>query len=186
MDKLVVGRVLGVEAVAYYSVGVSVSARLLQVVGSLTHVLLPSSSEAVADKNYRRLYSLFWRSTKISAFLSLSLALLLLIFSRPILEIWMGTEFMHHSLSMFRILILGYAIFTIGAPAFFIANGMGFPWICSLGSLSGGCLTIILIALLGRVWGLEGVAWANWGYLINLMILFYVYWKLTYELERQV
>ena len=70
VDKLVVGRVLGVEAVAYYSVGVSVSARLLQVVGSLTHVLLPSSSEAVADKNYRRLYSLFWRSTKISAFLS--------------------------------------------------------------------------------------------------------------------
>jgi len=89
------------------------------------------------------------------------------------MRLWMGSAFANQALIPLSILILVYALISIGAPAYHIANGIGIPWICMVGAISGGIVTSGLIVVLGRLMGLEGVAWANAGYWFSLIIFFY-------------
>jgi O-antigen/teichoic acid export membrane protein len=178
VDRLAVGRILGVEAVAYYSVATAIAVKLLQVVSSLSQGFMPNASEAMVAGDFHRLYRLFVRGTWVSGFISVSLAVITIILSKPFLQFWVGPEFTAHSLSMFRILIFAYAFIAITSPAYFIANGIGIPWINSIGTISGGIITIVLIFILGNIWALQGIAWANYGYLINIFVVLYVYYKL--------
>jgi len=183
-DRIVIGRVLGLQAVTYYSVGTMVTSKMIQVVGGISQSLLPAASEAMAVKNYSRLYSLFLKGTLSAILISFTMGGILLIFSKLFLQFWMGTEFMRQSLSMFRILILAYVFISINAPAFFIANGIGIPWINSITSIVGGILTILLIILFGNLWELNGVALANFGFLFNYGITIYLFINIRKGLLR--
>lgn len=183
VDRLAVGRVLGLEAVTYYSVGTLAATKILQVVGAISQSLLPPASEALAAGNYRRLSHLFNKGTGIAALTSVLLGVGLLIASRPLLSFWLGPELMERTLACFRILVLAYTLISISAPAYFIANGMGAPGISSLGSIAGGALTILLILVLAPVLQLNGAAWANFGYLLNFVVVAYVYFRIKHGLD---
>jgi O-antigen/teichoic acid export membrane protein len=184
VDRLAVGRILGLEAVTYYSVGTMVATNLHGVVGSISHTLLPAASETIGLKNYQKLYDMFIKGTSVACAISCGAGLVALTFSKPFLQFWLGADFMKASLSAFRILILAYCVYTINAPAFFIANGIGIPWINTCFSIIGGCITILLIFILGKIWQLNGVALANFGFSITLLIPLYVFFKLKYELAK--
>jgi len=186
VDRLAVGRVLGIDAVTYYSVGTMIASRFFQLMTTISHSFMPHASEAFASKDYQKIFNLFSRGTYITALFSLSFGFVIILFSKPLLQIWMGVDFSNHSLLMARVLLLIYAVFSINAPAFFIANGMGVPWISSFASILGGSLTIGLILLLGNIWGLAGVAWANCGYFLTFMITVYVARRLKYALAQEV
>jgi O-antigen/teichoic acid export membrane protein len=174
IDKLVVGRLLGFEAVTYYSIGTDIASKIVQVNASIFQSFLPAASEAVAINNYPKLYNLFRKGMFSSILLNLLIGSIIIILSKPFLQYWMGTDFMQKSLSMFRILILVYALFSICTPAYYLANGIGIPWICTIGSVLGGSLTIFLIFLLSESWQLKGAAWANIGYNVIYIIPLYI------------
>jgi O-antigen/teichoic acid export membrane protein len=178
VDKLAVGRVLGIGAVTYYAVGTMVATNLQGVVGTISHSLLPASSEAVSLKNYPKLYDLFLKGTAVACLISLGAGFFALAFSKPFLRLWLGADFMERSLSAFRILILAYCFLTVQAPGFLIANGIGIPWINTCFSIMGGCLTILLIFIFGKIWQLNGAALANFGFIVTLIIPIYVFYKL--------
>jgi O-antigen/teichoic acid export membrane protein len=186
VDRLVVGRVLGLEAVTYYSIGTLIATKILQVVGGISQSLLPAASEAHGGRDYRRLLNLLKRGTYLAALVSGILGGGLIIISEPFLKFWLGAEVMVPSLSCFKILILAYTIISVSAPAYYIANGMGSPGICSLGTISGGLLTILLIYILGNLWQLNGAALANFGYVLNFLILKYIYTRIRHGLERPI
>jgi O-antigen/teichoic acid export membrane protein len=184
-DKLVVGRILGFEAVTYYSIGTDIASKIVQVNSSIFQSLLPAASEAVAIGNYRKLYNLFKKGIFSSIFFNILVGATILILSKPFLQYWLGIDFMEKSLTMFRILILVYALFSICTPAYFLANGMGIPWICTIGSLLGGSLTIFLIFMLGEIWHLKGAAVANIGYNIIYIIPLYTIFVIKHKLAKQ-
>jgi len=173
-DKLVVGRILGFEAVTYYSIGTDIASKIVQVNASIFQSFLPAASEAVAIDNYPKLYNLFKKGIFSSILLNFLIGTIILMLSKPFLQYWISTEFMEKSLSMFRILILIYTAFSICTPAYYLANGIGIPWICTIGSILGGTLTIILIFVLGELWQLKGAAWANIGYNVIYIIPLYI------------
>lgn len=185
LDKLVVGRVLGFEAVTYYSIGTDVASKIVQVNASIFQSFLPSASEAVAVGNYKKLYSLFKKGMFSSTLLNVMLGSIIIILSKSFLQYWISIDFMAKSLSMFRILILIYAFFSICTPAYYLANGMGIPWICTFGSLAGGILTIMLIFILGELWQLNGVALANIGYNIIYIIPLYTVFVIRNRVMKQ-
>jgi O-antigen/teichoic acid export membrane protein len=112
------------------------------------------------------------RSTSAIAALELAMSVILLLISRPAMTAWLGADVTAHALSSLRVLIVAYAVIGVFAPAYHIANGSGFPWLPALGGLAGGFLTVSLIIIMGREWGLVGAAWANCGYWANALILF--------------
>lgn len=184
-DKLVVGRILGFEAVSYYSIGTDIASKIANVNGSIFQSFLPAASEAVAVGNYSKLYSLFKKGMFSSILLNLFIGSVILILSKPFLQYWIGTDFMEKSLSMFRILILVYAVFSICTPAYFLANGMGMPWICTIGSLLGASSTIILIFILGELWQLKGAALANIAYNVMYIVPLYTFFVIKHRSVKQ-
>jgi O-antigen/teichoic acid export membrane protein len=178
-DRMAVGAVLGLDAVAYYTIIISIAAKILQLSGALTSTLMPAVSTWMASGDIRRVRAYFLRATASLLGLNFFIASILIAFSAPLLRLWMGEAFTNHILVPFRILILIYALISLNAPAHFIAYGMGLPWINALGSLIGGVLTITLILWLGKSFGLLGVSMANSGYLFIfvLTIIMIIYFQ---------
>jgi O-antigen/teichoic acid export membrane protein len=174
-DRFAVGVVLGLDVVAYYTVIITVVAKILQLSSSLTSALMPAVSSWMASGDIRRVRAYFLRATIALFTFNLMIASVFIILSEPLLQLWMGGEFANHVLIPFRVLIMIYCLISVNAPAYFVAYGMGKPGINALMSIVGGCLTICLILVWGKTLGLLGTVLANGGYLITLAIIGYVY-----------
>jgi O-antigen/teichoic acid export membrane protein len=178
-DRLAVGIVLGLDAVAYYSVIISVASRILQLSSALTNALMPAVSSWMASGEIRRVRSYFMRAMTAVTTLNFGVAFVLLTLSATLLQLWMGAEFAAHVLWSFRILIVIYALISLNAPGYFVAYGMDNPGINALVAILGGCLTIGLILIWGKPFGLLGAALANGGYLITFAISVFVYLRIN-------
>jgi O-antigen/teichoic acid export membrane protein len=183
-DRLAVGVVLGLEAVAYYTVIISVAAKILQLSSALTSALMPAVSSWMASGEIRRVRAYFLRATTALLVLNFLVASVLLLLSGTLLRLWMGEAFANHVLVPFRILIVIYALISLNTPAFFVAYGLGNPGINALASMVGGCLTIGLILIWGKMLGLLGTVLANGGYLITLAITGYVYLRINWIIKQ--
>lgn len=181
MDRLVVGVVLGLSEVAYYTVAIGISNKLISLSSALTQALMPAASAWYATGNRRRLWRYFGRSTAALVLLNLGLGGTLLVLSSPFLRFWMGENFARPALIPFRILVLVYAVNSMTAPAYQVADGTGIPWINTFGALSSGLGTILLIVVWGRTSGLEGAAWANAASWIKFVVPIYVSYYILKE-----
>ncbi len=177
-DRLAVGAVLGLEAVAYYSILISVVTKISQLSGSLMGALMPAVSAWMVSGEIKRVRSYFLKAMVFLIVLNFLIASVLLSISEKLLRVWIGESFADHTLASFRVLIVIYSLFSLNSPAYFVAYGMGKPGINALMGIVGGYLTIVLIFSLGKIYGLLGAAYANAGYLLTLVIIGYVYWKI--------
>jgi O-antigen/teichoic acid export membrane protein len=172
VDRITVGVVLGPTQLAYYSIVVGAATKINQVAGLLWQGLVPATSMLAINLGGReRIVRSLSYATVLSVILMLTTAGVLVAASLEGLRVWLGFDFAYHAIGALQILIVVYAVFSVNAPAYHIANGIGAPWINALLSLLGGALTIALIAALGRRWGLNGAAFANAGYLIVLLTI---------------
>ena len=183
-DRLAVGIVLGLDVVAYYTVIISVAAKILQLSSALTSALMPAVSSWMGSGDIRRVRAYFLRGTLSLFALNSLIAGVLLLLSGTLLRSWMGEEFANHVLTSFRVLIVIYALISLNTTGYFVAYGMGSPGINALVALLGGGLTIALIFMWGGPLGLLGAALANGGYLISLAIVGYVYVRLDWIIQH--
>ena len=179
VDRLAVGVVLGLDAVAYYTVIISVATKILQLSSALTSALMPAVSSWMASGDIQRVRTYFYKATTALLALNALIAGFTLILSDTLLRLWMGEAFANHVMLPFRILIVLYALISLNAPSFFVAYGMDNPGINALAAIIGGCLTIALILVWGKTLGLLGTVLANGGYLITLAITGYVYLRIN-------
>jgi O-antigen/teichoic acid export membrane protein len=170
IDRLVVGVTLGVSSAAYYSIVIGIANKLLFLADVAARPLLPAASALVAIGRCDAVRRQLVRATRGAAVVSVLVAIAALVLSGPVLRAWMGADFSLHALGTLRILVVVYAIAAIAAPGFHVANGIGLAWFSGLSAIVSGAATIGLIVWLGRSWGLEGTAWANGAYCINLVI----------------
>jgi O-antigen/teichoic acid export membrane protein len=177
-DKIVVGALLGVSALAYYAILTNVAARLNQLAGLLWQALMPLASVLDSQRADIKLRRYFMRATVAAAIINAGFAVALILVADPLLTLWLGTSFAEAARWPLRILIAIYAAFSISAPGYHIANGIGAAWICAVSGLAGGSLTILLIAVLAPRYGLVGAAVGNAGYLATLLIIVVVYRRL--------
>lgn len=172
-DRLVVGAVLGLRAVSYYTVSIAIANKLLAFADVLTRPLLPAASAAFGG-GPTTVGAAMARWTRLVATVCITLAAVLLVASKPLLTAWIGTKFATHALTTFRILIVVYALIAIAAPAYHTANGVGLAGLCAACAIVGGIATIALIAILSPHFGVAGAAVANAAYLVNLAIPLYL------------
>ena len=183
-DRLAVGAVLGLEAVAYYTVIISVASKILQLNGLLTIALMPAVSSWMASGAIQRVRAYFFKATAALLALNFLVTSVLLILSEPLLSLWMGEAFAYQVLVPFRVMIVIYALISLNAPAYYIAYGIDKPGINALTTITGGFFTIGLIFIWGRTLGLLGTALANGGYLITWVIIGYVYFQIDMLIKQ--
>jgi len=107
-DRLLIGSLVSLAAVAYYTVPQEAVSRMLIVPLSLTVALYPVfSAHSAVPGDAKRAGAIYLRSVKYIALLMLPVTLLFVIHARGILSVWMGNDFAGQSSVAFQILVVG-------------------------------------------------------------------------------
>src|SRR5580765_4422915 len=158
-DRFLIGAMISVAAVAFYSVPYEVVTRLWLVPGALVGVLFPAfSTTVVSDKE--RLIFLFESGTKYIFLALFPITLILIAFAPEALQFWLGSDFARQSAPVAQILSIAVFINSLGQLPFAHVQGAGRPDITAKLHLVELPIYMATLVLLARTMGIRGVALA--------------------------
>lgn len=160
-ERVLITSALSIAVLAYYTVPYDALTRLWIIPTSITAVLLPvfseSGSKAPDNQLDRRMVSFATRFM----FITLGpLAIMLSVFAKNVLEVWIGPEFAESSGLVASLLVIGVFINSFGRIPATLLYGKGRPDIPA--KLYIVELPLYLIVAIGsiRLWGINGAALA--------------------------
>ncbi len=179
LNTFLIGSLLSMASVAFYSVPYEAITRLWIISSSLTMVLFPAFStlQGIGDKE--KLGDLFMRSLKYILLTSGIINLALILFAKNILQIWLGNGFAMQSTLALQILSIGVLINSIAHIPYNLIQGIGRPDLTAKFHLIELPLYIVLVWFLIVKWGITGAA-AAWTLrvLIDAVLLFVAVFKI--------
>jgi len=185
MDRFLIGAVVSISAVAYYATPWEAVTKLLIVPSAIVGVLFPAFSTGFAqDKTKTRL--LFLRGVKYTFLAIFPFLLIVVVFAREGLTLWVGREFAQQGTIVLQWLAIGVFINGIAQVPFALVQGAGRP------DFTGKVHLVELPAYAALVWllvhsrGIEGATLAWTGRLAaDAMILFgFAYRVLRTEAQK--
>ncbi len=182
-DNLVVGAVVSVGAVAFYSIGGSLVAYSRQVVSAVATTFVPMASNLDAKGKSADLQRLLLKGTQATLGLALPVSLVLLFRGKTFINLWMGPKYGDIAGTVLQILMIsqffGVANTTAGQIAFGIEKHKSVAnW-----AIVEAALNFSLSILLARKIGLYGVAW---GTSIAATIIHLIFWPRFVQRELHV
>lgn len=127
LDRFLIGSLLSMSAVAYYSAPYEAVTRLWVFPASLTMTLFPAFSALEGIKDRQKLGTLFARSVKYTLLILGPIVLVTGLFAKEILQIWLGAEFAIKSTLVLQVLALGVFINSLAHTPFALLQGAGRP-----------------------------------------------------------
>jgi len=161
LDRFLIGSLLSMSAVAYYSAPYEAVTRLFIIPGSLTMTLFPAFSALAGIEDRQRLGTLFARSIKYVVLVLGPIVLMIGLFAKDILQIWLGAEFAIESTVVLQILSLGVLINSLARTPFSLLQGIGRPDLPAKFHLLELPAYVGIAWLLVSRWGIAGAA-AAW------------------------
>lgn len=177
MDRFIVGAMISMSAVAYYAIPYDMVTRLWVFSGSLMGVLFPVFSVysvSQADK----LVKLFERAIIYIMVVMTPLIITIIILSKPLLSLWLGSEFAAQSTLVLQILSIGVLITSFSHIPFSAIQAMGRPDYTAKLHLFELPFYIAMIVFFIPSLGIVGVALA-WvaRIIIDNVLLFWFFYK---------
>ncbi|GJQ60333.1 MAG: polysaccharide biosynthesis protein [Candidatus Scalindua sp. AMX11] len=165
LDKILLGYFLNVTVVSFYELGSKIALTVGNLPSALLLAIEPASSELMASKDMRGLNNLYLRGTKYLVFLSLPLALFVIVNASSIMHFWMGKPGYEKSVLTIQILTIGYTFLLVNGVGRLMARGMGIPQCEMVSALiilsSNIILSITLIYWFGFTGALIGTCTAS-------------------------
>lgn len=125
LDRFLVGALLSMSSLAYYSAPYEAISRLSIVPVSLTMTLFPAFSALEGVKDRAKLAALLNRSIKYIVLVLGPLILIIALFSGNILRIWLGEEFALNSTLVLQLFAFGILINSFAHPLYSFLQGVG-------------------------------------------------------------
>jgi O-antigen/teichoic acid export membrane protein len=166
LDKIIIGAILGVASVSYYSVPSNLSQKIHGGVTALTNIIFPLSSELKGKGQNDKIVSMYFRSFRLIIMLTTAGVTSVLIFHKEFISYWLGHDFASKSSFIFFILLITYYIVSYSAIPFYLTMGAGKSKVTAFFSSINALINIILIFLFINKFGLIGVAYA---YLLSVI-----------------
>jgi len=158
-DSIVIGGVLGVGQIAYYSIGNSLAQYLMQLVLGISMVVMPLATRLHTQRREEELLAVLLKWTKITFLLIAMATTYLLVFGPSFLGWWIGPGFEGPTGAVLRILAVAHLIFLpVRGVAFPILMGIGKPRAPAIAFLLTGVANVGASIILGRMFGLPGIA----------------------------
>ncbi|HOQ68170.1 MAG TPA: polysaccharide biosynthesis C-terminal domain-containing protein [Candidatus Atribacteria bacterium] len=181
LERFLIGSLLPMSSVAYYSAPYEAVTRLWVIPASLSMTLVPVFSILEGIKDKEKLRTLFARSLKYVLLVMGSIIILVEVFAEGILQIWLGADFVTRSTSVLQILGLGVLINSFAQTPFAFLQGIGRPDIPAKFSLFELPVYIAIVCFFISQWGITGAA-AAWTVRVTLAAL--LLFGATFELYR--
>jgi len=127
LDRLIIGSLLTMSAVAYYTAPYEMVTRLWIISASLSATLFPAFSAMEGVRDRERLIIFLARSIKYVFLISGAIVVLIVIHAEQILQIWLGGDFAAESTVTMQILAMGVLINSLAHMPFALLQGVGRP-----------------------------------------------------------
>jgi O-antigen/teichoic acid export membrane protein len=160
LDRLLIGSLVSVAAVGYYTPPFDAITRLSILPGTLTATLFPAFSAADGVGSRQRLEELCMRSMKSILLLLGPVVLIVILFAHQILQFWLGTEFAAKSTLTLQILCVGVLLNSIVVLPFSLLQALGRPDLTARFHLIEFPFYVVLLWILITRMGITGAALA--------------------------
>jgi O-antigen/teichoic acid export membrane protein len=160
LDRFVIGILLTMAAVAYYSAPYEMVTRLWIIPTSLVATLFPAFSVLTGQGQWERLTYLFSRSTQWVLLTLGSVVVVLIVFAHDILQVWLGSAFARESTQVLQILAAGVLANSLALMPYSLLQAQGRPDITAKFHLAELPLHGLLVWWLIGLWGTTGAALA--------------------------
>jgi O-antigen/teichoic acid export membrane protein len=158
-DALVIGAVLGVEAIAFYSVANSLVIYFMDFVIAIASVVAPMATKLNTEDRLPQLQDIFLTWSKVALSLTIAAGLFLIVFGPTFIGWWIGPAFKQPSGQVLQILMISSLVFLpVRGVALPILMGLGKPRTPAFGFIAAGLVNLGLSIVLARRLGLVGVA----------------------------
>lgn len=126
-DRFLIGAVVSISAVGFYTPPYEISTKLWILPGSLTATLFPAFSTSAARGDIEWVRAALIRSFKLLLLLVGPAALVLIFFARPLLTLWLGTKFASEGSLPLQILCVGVFVSSLAYVPYNLLYGVGRP-----------------------------------------------------------
>jgi O-antigen/teichoic acid export membrane protein len=126
MDRFVIAALMSATAVAYYATPFEVVTKIFVITGAISAVMFPAFSfTGTADRNRSRM--LYRRTMAYIFVVLLPVTVLLILWAKAGLAIWLGSDFASHSYRVAQLLLIGTLVMAMEALPFVLIQALGRP-----------------------------------------------------------
>jgi len=173
VDRFLVGAIVSVSAVAYYTVPFDLMIRLTIIPTGIMGVLFPAfAMSMVQDTNRAGL--LLERSLKYIFLAVFPIVLVVVTFAPEGLRLWLGPAFSQNATPVLRLLGAGMFVISLATVPFALIQSVGRPDITGKLLIAEMPFYFAMLWLMTRRWGIEGTAAAWTVRIIGDAILLFV------------
>jgi len=160
LDRFLIGSLLSMAAVSYYTAPYEAVTRLRIIPGSLARTLFPAFSVLEGTQDGEKLGMLFARSIKYGLLVLGPIALAIGLFAMEIMKLWLGGEFAMKSTVVLRILAPGVLVNSLAYTPLALLQAIGRPDLPAKFNLLEVPVFIGIAWPLISEWGIAGAAGA--------------------------
>jgi O-antigen/teichoic acid export membrane protein len=157
LDRFVIGSLVSVAAVAYYTTPYEMVSKLWLIPSSLVAVMFPAFSTSFA-RDPNRTALLYGRTMKYLLLALFPVILVIVVFAQDGLRLWLGADFAQHSTRALQWLAVGLFINGLAGAPFAVVQGAGRPDLTAKLHLVELPAYLVALFWLTKVWGIEGAA----------------------------
>jgi len=187
LDRFLIGSILTMSAVAYYTAPYEAVTRLWVIPSSMTMALFPAFSTLEGIKERTKLGMLFARSIKYVLLMLGPVIMIIVLFARDILQIWLGSDFARESTLAMQILAIGVLANALAFVPFALLQGTGRPDIPAKFHMIELPIYLCVAWVLIGSFGIAGAAGA-WAFRVSMdmLLLFWAAFKAFYFSARML
>nr|WP_145160010.1 oligosaccharide flippase family protein [Paenibacillus terrae] len=152
-DKIIVGALLGSNALGYYAVCMQLIIKIHEVPAAASAFLFAKFSSLFEDKQFSEIRKIYKRAFMFISIFIIALSSVAFIFANTILSVWISPEFAYLHTTLFRILVVSVAIGAFGIIPNYCLNGTGYIKTNTVLSLTSSLLTFSLLYFLVSPFG---------------------------------
>lgn len=167
-DKLIIGALVGVTGLAYFTVASTLANRVLSLSYRLSGVFFPAASALAARGELQRLRGLYLKASRYVVFVNASMLVLVAVFSYQILYTWMNPQFARAGQVVLAVMALSQFVDSLTSLPSLINDGMGHPRFSGLFALARALVGLVVVYVGVAGWGIDGAAW---GHLLASIVL---------------
>jgi len=160
-DKLIIGALVGVTSLAYFTVASTLANRVLGLSFRLSGVFFPAASMLAAGGELARLDSAYLKATRYVVYLNAAMLVLLAVFAEPLLRYWMNPAFAASGATVLALMALAQFVDSLTSLPSLVNDGMGHPRVSGLFAVARALAGTAIVYLGVAGWGIAGAAWGH-------------------------
>jgi len=176
-NRIIVSRFIGLSAVAYYDIALKAVLSLRSLFEMGLTATMPRVSELNSGSVNPKLEisNIHRKGIKFILVFALPLFVLMFLFGKPVLNLWLGTSYNFDILISLRVFLAAYFVNLICIPAYYIFMGLGKVRICFynilIQSLINIAFIVFLVVFLKKINLLEVVLVCSAGIIISALFV---------------